>query len=509
MGAAETRADELVIVKPFGPSVSVPDPAKGYNGWYTGEAGITETLFNLDFNMRLDPCLAKGIDGTDSGSWRLRLRKGVSFHNGTPLTAEVVRKSLTRFMDPESPVFNKRLQQLLDIKQIRVEDDHTLEIQTHNPNASLPYDLTLPGTAITVPSRNGKTIVGTGPFLLEKVFPKEKIVVSSFNDYWRGRPGIDRVQLNILSDPAARMLAFESGRADLAIHFPESDAERLKAKKDVSIIHAPTTRLCFLFVRTVDGPLSDPLVRKALNYAINREEIVNTVLHGVGGEVAGSVFPGVLPWHHEGISPYPYDPARALALLEQAGIKDTDGDGILEREGRPFRLNIWTYEGRSSLRPTLELIQTQLQSIGILTRMRVTKRGSPINLAMRRGEVHLNLQMWNVAPHGDPDYFVSHVFTTEALSNIMGYRNSELDALAKKGKASFDIKERQRIYRKIQEILYKDSPVISLFYKHAVCAVRRGVKGYKIHPAERAIVTHRIHGNGFSKAEDGRPQVPK
>ncbi|MDL1987702.1 MAG: ABC transporter substrate-binding protein, partial [Deltaproteobacteria bacterium] len=134
--------------------------------------------------------------------------------------------------------------------------------------------------------------------------------------------------------------------------------------------------------------------------------IVDAVLAGIGGEVGASVFPKILPWNNRNLQPYLYNPDKASELLTEAGAKDNNGDGILEINGRPLLLNIWTYEERASLKPVLELVQMQLQKIGIATKLKVTKKGSPINYAMKKGEVHLNLQMWNVALQGDPYYFI-------------------------------------------------------------------------------------------------------
>jgi len=481
---------ELVAAVPFGPSVRVPDPAKGYNGWYTAEAGVTETLLGLDFSMRLEPRLAESWENIDSLRWRITLKEGIRFHDGTPLNADAVKRSFERIIEERSGVFNKRLQELLDIESITVGDGRTLIFETRGPNAAFPYCLTSPVTGIVSPGSGDGRIYGTGPFRIGKVVPDEETRVTAFEGYWGGKPCLAGARLKIIRNPLTRMLAFEAEQVDLAVGFPENDVERLRARKDVEILHGLTTRLCFFFVRVGDGPLADPRIRRALNYAIDRREIADTVLAGIGGEPAGAVFPPILPWGNVNLKPYPYDPGRARELLAEAGAVDGDGDGVLEIDGRPLVLNMWTYEGRASLKPTLELVQDQLRRVGIASGIRVTKKGSPINEAMKRGEVHLNLQMWNVAPQGDPHYFISNVFTAGAVSNFTGYRNPELDTLAEKGKTTFDTEERKKIYDRIQEIIFEDSPVIVLFYKSMVTAVRSGVKNYRIHPAENRLLTH-------------------
>lgn len=492
-GIFASGSDKLIIGKPFGPSAKGPDPAKGSNGWYTNEAGVTETLFVLDFEMNLKPWLAAASKSTSPLTWEIKLKKGIRFHDNTQMNAAAVKLSLDRIIDEKSEVFNIRLQKMLNIKTLAAKDNDTLVFETHKPNAAFLYYLTSPGTGIVSPGSNGEKIYGTGPFVLEKVIPKEQMIVSRFEGYWGAKAKLAKAHLKIIRNPSTRMLAFEAGQLDLVTNFPENDLKRITSRNDVRIYHQTTNRLCFFFVRVADGPLADWRIRKAINYAINRQELVDTVLGGVGGQVGASVFPATISWCHRSLQPYPYAPDKALKLLTEAGAKDSDGDGILEIDGRPLFLNMWTYEGRASLKPALELIQAQLHRVGIITKLKVTQKGSPINQAMRKGEVHLNLQMWNVAPQGDPDFFISNVFTSRAGSNFMGYHNPELDELTKKGKVTFDPKKRKTIYDRIQKIIYDDSPVIVLFHKSMVSVAYDYVQNYRIHPAEKYLLTPRLY----------------
>ena len=483
-------ADPFLVAKPFGPSGSGLDPAKGDNGWYASESGIIETLFVLDTDMKLKPWLAQGFTHLSPLAWEIRIRDDILFHSRAPLTAQAVKMSIARLIDEKSNGFNKRIQSLLDIKSIRATESHTLTVETRHPNAGLIYNLTSPETAIV--DLSGKTLAGTGPFRLEAVVPNEKVVVRAFAGYWGGKPGLEQAELIVIKNPVSRMLAFESEKIDMATNFPELDAVRLIKEGRGRIECGPTARLCFFFVRVKDGPLADPRVRKALNFAIDRNQILESVMGGIGGTIEGSVLPGVLPWCNRSLSAYAHDPEKAISLLEAAGARDLDGDGIREKDGRPLRLEMWTYETRAALKPTLELIKSQLARVGIDAGIRVTKKGSPINQAMRQGRVHLNLQMWNTAPQGDPDAFLSDVFMTGARSNFMGYANPQLDRLLKEARACFDPAGRSQLYNQAQQIIYEDNPVIVLFSKSLVTAMSDRVRGYRIHPAEKYLLTHMI-----------------
>ena len=484
-------AEPFTVAKPFGPPGNDLDPAKGSNGWYASESGITETLFALDFDMTLKPWLAEGFKNLSPNTWEIRIRKNVFFHTHAPVTAQAVKASIERLIDEKGAGFNKRIQGLLDIQSIQVTGPLSLVVETRQPNAAFIYNLTSPETGI-VDMSEGR-LAGTGPFQLEKIVDNEKTVVNGFPMYWGGSPKIERAELFSIKNPVSRMLAFESGRVDVATNFPELDALRLMSSGRAQVQVSPTARLCFFFVRVKDGPLADPLIRNALNFAIDREQIISSVLGGIGGTIGASVFPKIMPCCNPNLLPHAHDPEKAISLLKAAGALDHDHDGIREIKGRPLRLEMWTYEGRAALKPTLELIKSQLARVGIDSGIRVTKKGSPINQVMKQGRVHLNLQMWNTAPQGDPDAFLSDLFKTGARSNVMGYTNPELDRLLQEAKICFDPAVRVRIYNRIQKIIYEQNPVIVLFHKSMVTAMSDRVRGYKIHPAEKYLLTQGIY----------------
>jgi peptide/nickel transport system substrate-binding protein len=489
---AQEDPETLEIASVWVLKSEVPDPGVGWNGWYTNLYGLTETLFILDDHQVLTPHLAQKARNLSPTTWEVTLKEGIRFQDGSSLTATAVKYSFDRIVDPDSPSFNKRLATLLDLATITVNDPRRLVFTTREPNAAFLYDLTSPGTGIISTASGPKKFYGTGPFQLESVTAKEEVRLKRFDDYWQGRPKLKKVHITAIPDSSARMLAFESGRVDLATNFPENDALRLEKDDARQILARPTNRLCFFMVRVADGPLADPKIRRAINLAIDRQEIVSVVLAGIGGKVGASLFPEALPWHNADLAPVPHDPEKAKALLKRAGAVDTDGDGVVELDGRPLILNIWTYEGRPALKPTIELVQSQLARVGVGARLRVTKSGSPINAAMQKGEVHLNLQMWNAAPQGDPAHISGHIFKTGSEMNVMGYSNPRLDALIDKGKTTFEPEARKKIYDEVQALLYADCPVMVLFHKSSVAAAKNTVSGFRLHPAEVYALDHRV-----------------
>lgn len=482
----------LQIGKPFGPSEKTPDPARGSNGWYLCEAGVLETLFELDTNFNIIPLLARRWANISPFKWKVILKTDVLFHDMSTMNAQCVKWAIERLIDKKSTVYNGRVRSMLNIKDISIENDSTLIFTTIAPNSSFVYNLVSPGVGIISPGSNDSMIYATGPFKVRNVVPDEKMVVEKFSNYHKGVPKVEKAVLNIIKHPVTRILAFNSGQIDIALNYAENNIPNIRKSSDKAITCHPTARLCFFFVRIKDGPLSDYAVRRALNYAIDRQAIVETVLWNTGGMVSKSIFSPVIPWHNNNLAPYPYDPQEAARILDSLNIRDTDGDGIREKDGKDFTVDMWTYEGRITLKPTLELVQEFFRRIGIGTSIKVAQKGSAINREMQLGKVELNLQMWNVSPNGSPEFFIKRILTSDAPCNYMGYRNTQVDSLIRKTENTFDVKEKKLILDKIQKIIYDESPLIVLFHKSIVSAYYKNIAHFRTHPAEKKILTHLI-----------------
>ena len=192
-------------------------------------------------------------------------------------------------------------------------------------------------------------------------------------------------------------------------------------------------------------------------------------------------------WANTGLT-LDYDPVKAAALLDEAGIKDTNGDGNRELDGEEITLKLRSYEGRAALRPTLEITQALLQQIGIKAEIAMGEYDAN-NEALKAGEIDMHLQAWGTAPQGDPDYFPSTLVESGVSYNFSGYTNPELDELLAKGRENFDDEVRKSHYDRVQEIINEDLPLIPVFHKTQVSVGNGKVAGYKIHPAETYLVT--------------------
>jgi len=478
----------LRIAVPFGPKSTVPDPRARQNGWLSNRAGVSETLIGLGTDMTMQPRLATAFENVSPTEWRLTLRKGVTFHDGSPMTAADVKSSFEKLDVEGHPGHNPRLSRLLGIDETVVEDDHTLLFKTKAPNSAFLWSLTEPSAAVLKDGTDALPLIGTGPFVFVSAETEKSYETRKFADYWGGEPKLDRIVMDALSDPSVAALALQAGDVDLVTNYPEPDFAALKEAGEGQLFSEPTTRLFFFQVRTADGPLANKTLRQAISLGLDRDTIVAASLSGVGGEKANSIFPATMAsWANTGLT-LDYDPAKAAAMLDEAGIKDTNGDGNRELDGEEISLKLRSYEGRAALRPTLEITQALLQQIGIKADIAMAEYDAN-NEALKAGEIDMHLQAWGTAPQGDPDYFPSTLVESGVSYNFSGYSNPELDELLVKGRQNFDDEVRKSHYDRVQEIINEDLPLIPVFHKTQVSVGNGKVEGYRIHPAETYLVT--------------------
>lgn len=486
--AALAGEKTLRVAIPFGPKSSVPDPRARQNGWLSNRAGVSETLIGLGYDMTMQPRLAESFENVSPTEWRVKLRPGVKFHDGSVMTAADVKASFEKIDVEGHPGHNPRLSRLLGIEEIVVEDDQTLLFKTKKPSSAFLWSLTEPSAAVLKKGTEELPLIGTGPYIFVSAETEKRYETRKFADYWGGEPKLDHIVMDALSDPSVAALALQAGDVDLVTNYPEPDFAKLKEEGKGQLFAAPTTRLFFFQVRTADGPLANKALRQAISLGLDRETIVKASLSGVGGEKANAIFPGTMAsWANTGLS-LDYDPAKAAALLDEAGIKDTNGNGIRELDGEDISLKLRSYEGRAALRPTLEITQAMLQKLGINAEIAMAEYDAN-NEALKAGDIDMHLQAWGTAPLGDPNYFPSTLVESGVSYNFSGYSNPELDELLVKGRKSFDDEVRKSHYDRIQEIINEDLPLIPVFHKTQVSVGNGKVEGFQIHPAETYFVT--------------------
>jgi peptide/nickel transport system substrate-binding protein len=462
----------------------VPDPRAGYNGWMSNQTGVTETLMGIDYELNLYPRLAEKITQSSPTTWRVTLREGVTFHDGTPVTAQSVVDAITPISVEDHPGYNARIANLLDLASLSADGETGVVFETNSPNAAFPWTLSEPGIAILGATSADYPINATGPYVFQEAIPDQLYRVAANSDFRFGAPGFEEVRVVGIPDPGASALAFEAGEVDMVINYPETDFTRIQETGALGFA-APTARLYFYTVNAVSGPMANPLIRRAVSAAIDRDGIVQAALSGVGGVPAGTVYPAGMGWAAD-IDPV-YDPALAEELLAQAGAVKEGGTWILD--GAPLEIDIVTYSSRAALPPTAELTQAFLQALGVKATISLGEYGAS-NDAIAAGDADMFLQAWVTTPQGDPGAVLEALLKSTGGSNAGNYNNPDLDQLLADGRTTFEQEGREAIYNQVQQIIAADAAMIPVFHVSQTNVARAGLTGYAVHPTETYWITH-------------------
>ncbi|MEP2472985.1 MAG: ABC transporter substrate-binding protein, partial [Paracoccaceae bacterium] len=219
----------LTISVGFGPTDEVPDPRAGYNGWMSNQTGVTETLMGIDYDLNLYPRLAEKIEQSSPTTWRVTLRDGLAFQDGSPVTSQSVIDAIAPISIEDHPGNNARVAKLLDLAGMSVDGDNVVVFETNSPNAAFPWTLSEPGIAILGEPSDAFPINATGPYIFKEAVPEQLYRVEANPNYRLGTPGLEEVKVVVAGDPATAALAFEAGEVDMVINYPETDFDRIKS----------------------------------------------------------------------------------------------------------------------------------------------------------------------------------------------------------------------------------------------------------------------------------------
>lgn len=484
----------LDAVMIFGPKDNTLDPAYKWTGWYVRKAGIYETLFKYNDEMQLTPELATGYTQVSDTVWDIHLREGVIFHDGTPFNADAVVDSIGRVMDES----NSRSSEYDHIASIVAQDVYTVRVTTNDPCASTIASLTDPLVSIVSPDASdlASDPVGTGPFMYDSNEFGASLSVVRNPDYWGGGVKLESVTLTYVSEGATRAAMLESGDANMARGLPYPQVSTIEDNPDLDVVSKETMRAYFMFVNTGKTPLDDVRVRQAINYAIDRDEVVDVALEGVGGVPAKGVFPSIFPWANDELAGYPHNQETALSLLADAGITDIDSDGVLElSSGEDFTLNIMTYTSRAAMQPSVEVIESQLEDIGIDVTIELLG-SSAIKAAMVDGTYDMAFYSYGVAPSGDPDYYLTAHFDSTAGYKENGwtrYSNAAVTSLLESARQEMDLDDRKDYCDQAQAIIVEESPEMFIFHEKELVGYDTKVIGYDIYPNEITFITKNMY----------------
>lgn len=450
-------------------------------------------LVKYDKNLNIVGDLAESWDISDDGLVvTFNLRKGVKWHDGHPFTADDVLYTYRVTVDPKTPTAYAG--DFLKVTKAEVIDQHTFRVTYDKPFAPalsswgaaiLPKHL-LEGKDITQ-SPLSRHPVGTGPYVFKEWVTGQKIVLVSNPDYFEGKPYIDGYVMRIIPDTATMFLELRAQGVDQMNLTPlqytrqtENNLFRKNFNKYRYLAFAYT-----YFGYNLENPFfKDKRVRQAFSYAINKEEIIQGVMLGLGKIATGPFKPGT--WaYNPNVKTYPYDPEKAKALLAEAGWNDTNGDGIVEKNGRSFEFEIITNQGNEVRAKCAEIIQRRLADIGVKAKIRIIEWAAFVNDFINKRRFDTTILGWTVTL--DPDlYDVWHSSKTKPGElNFVSYKNEEVDELLEKGRSTFDQEARKQYYYRIQEILAEEQPYTFLYVPDSLPIISARFRG--IEPAPLGI----------------------
>lgn len=438
-------------------------------------------------NLEPEPWAAESWTQEDEGRvLRFTLRKGIRWEDGEELTAEDVAFTYRLVIDPATA--SPYADDFLQIKEFRVLDRYTFEVRYEKffaravstwMNPILPRHL-LEGKNIRTVSFARKP-VGAGPYRLKSWESGSRIVLEASPTYFMGRPHISEVVYRVIPDTATTFLEARAGRLDLMNLTPEQYLLQTSGpqwENEFAKYRYLGSVYVFLGFNMQHPFFQDKRVRRAISCAINREEIVKMVLMGQGVPAFGPYKPGT--WaYHPGLKPVAQDLARARALLAEAGFVDHDGDGILDRDGKPLAFTILTNQGNEQRILAATVIQYQLKAVGIDVRIRTVEWAAFIHEFVNKGRFDTVMLGWTITQ--DPDiYAVWHSSQAhDGGLNFTRFVNAELDSLLVRARSTPDRQERTQLYRRIQELLDEEQPYCFLFVPYSLPIVQRRFHGIK------------------------------
>lgn len=421
------------------------DPTAGSAGWALASHGVGEKLFMVDKDGKLVPELAASAERNGDLEWTITLQSGRHFSDGTPVTAAAIAEGFAN-------TFEKSKTAAATGGKLSFEavDDLELKVTTEKP---VPLIQALfaewPLVAYTLNDAGGA--IYTGPYAITELRPDSHLDLAPnahFDDAERSP-----ITLRKFGDAQTMALAFEAGELDLAFGLPSEVLSRLKANPDLTVKSFAVGYQYFGFLNTDRPALSDPLVRQAVDLAIDREQLVAAIN---AGQPATGAFAPYFPFAPK--EPRPFDLEKAAALLEEAGWT-AGADGMRAKDGQPLRLEAFAYPQRPDLVTMLPVVKAALAKVGIDVGTQVVEN---LNEVAASGEFDIFLWAQHTAPSGDPAFFLNSMLRSDAPLNHARYDSEEFDNIIAGFATSGDAEQRAEIALDAQQKLFEDVPITFL-----------------------------------------------
>lgn len=477
---AGVKDDTVNVAAPF--EITGLDPSK--TGDIFLRMGIVETLVEADRDGNAVPALAESWTISPDGlTVRFALRKGVSFHDGSPMTAAAVANALNVARGKPG------LLSKAPIAAIAADGEATLVVTLERPFVPLLAFLAESRGQILAPAayegNTVKAVIGTGPFKLTRIEAPQSLSVERYDAYWGLKPAIGKATYLTVGRAETRALMAESGDADYVFNLDPASRTRLAKSDKVKLLSTSIPRSVLLKVNAGLDKLSDVKAREALSLAIDREGLAVAILRYPAA--ATQLFPPSLGiWHDKTLAPLGYDPAKAKALLAELGWKP-GADGMLQKDGKPFALKLTTYPDRPELPLIAAVLQDQFKDIGVALSIDASN-SSEIPARHQNDTLELALMARNFALVPDP---IGTMLTDYGPKGgdwgAMNWSNPDFDKALDELTRIPDPAAATPLRMKAVEAIQSDLPVIPIAWYQQTIAVSPQLEGAAIDPFERSF----------------------
>ena len=436
---------------------------------------VFEGLYTFRDFKTLVPSLATGHTVSDDGlTYTFQLRKAVKFHDGTPFNAEAVEFNYMRYLDKNHPFYDAnaiyRTSMLPDVSSVKAKDESTVEIVRTKPMSAFIAALASTYAGIMSPTAIKKfgvqdvprNPIGTGPFVFEKAEKGNQASIKAFDEYWNGRPLLDRVVVRVITDDQAMTASLLSGEVDMSPFIDFKDLESFKKNPKLSVQVVPAASTGYIGINQAHETMKDVRVRRAMAHAVNPQKIIDTVFYGEADPGAGLVSMPMWAFAPQLKDYYKYDPDKAKGLLKESGYA---GDLVLNSQSSGF----WPRMA--------ELIQADLNAVGFKTTI------EKIDSAKFYGQM---TEGTHQAFIGDGTYnwpdpeelFWIFYGCDNPRSKRWGYCNADFEALRSKQTAEKDQEKRKQMMWDLQKQLLDDVTQVVPYYNRFATVASKGVQGY-------------------------------
>ena len=444
-----------------------------------------------DESTAVEPGLVESWEISDDGLvYTLNLRKGVKFHDGTDFNAEAVKFNIERQIDPNHPYHDTGEFPYAEftwgmVDKIEVADENTVKMTLKEIFAPFLNHLAMHPAAMVSPAaieKHGRDIsiqpVGTGPFKFASWTPGVEVVLEKNPDYWGDPPKIDRVIYRPIIEDQSRLTELEAGGVNFIVNIPPDELARLKGDDRFTVVEQAGMHTWWVAFNHTRAPFDDPRVRQAMNYAVNKQAIVDNILKGTG-ILAINPLPPVVWSYTDDVQRYDYNPEKAKELLAEAGYPDG------------FSCVFWIPESGSGMQQPVPMgtaMQADLKAVGIDCKIETFEWGTYLDKVIvppEDAEFDLMEMSW-IGDNGDPDNHLFILLSGEQWPphgyNMGFYKNDEVDALLREARTTLDQAKRTELYVKAQKLIAEDPPWMMIDHETQIVVMEKKIKDFKLHP---------------------------